>query len=123
MVAVFGSPRATAPERCLHLTQASGAGHAVAALLAGEAPYRVPASDVLAVEDGGNEEQDDKKRAGQATAARTLSNIPRRTSVAAEIPVPDTDTAFGFGRSAWITEMLSHTSTAEYANRSACRPQ
>jgi hypothetical protein len=59
MVAMLGLPRATPPEPGLHLTLAFCAGHTLAALLAAEASYRVPTSDVLEADDDRNE---DKRR-------------------------------------------------------------
>ncbi|WP_246848844.1 hypothetical protein [Pseudarthrobacter sp. NIBRBAC000502772] len=70
MVAVFGGPGATAPESGLHFTQAGSSGHAFAALLAGETSYPVPASEVVAVDHGSNDDQDHKKCAGQGSRSQ-----------------------------------------------------
>ncbi len=70
MVAVLSGPGATAPESCLHFTQIGSSGHAFAALLARETSYRVPASDVLAVDDGSNDDQAHKNCAGQGSRSQ-----------------------------------------------------
>ena len=70
VVAVLGGPGATAPESCLHFTQAGSPGHAFAALLARETSYPVPASEVLGVDDGSNDDQDHKKCARQGSRSQ-----------------------------------------------------
>lgn len=65
MVAVHGWPGTTALEPRLHLTLSAGPGHALAALLAGEAPHRIPAPDVPGVDDGAGNCQDYEEQAWQ----------------------------------------------------------
>lgn len=76
MVAVLGGTGATAPESCLHFTQIGSSCHAFAALLARETSYRVPASDVLAVDDGSNDDQAHQKCAGQGDRGQNAVHHP-----------------------------------------------
>jgi hypothetical protein len=65
VVSVLSGPGTAAPESRLHLALAAGPGHSLAALLAREAPHRIPPSDVPAVDDGGDNDQYDGEQAWQ----------------------------------------------------------
>lgn len=62
MVAVLSGPGTATPEPRLHLAEAIRTRHTLAALLTSEPPHRVPASNVLGVDDHRNDYQDDGNR-------------------------------------------------------------
>ena len=61
MVAVLSGAGTTTPEPCVHFTLASCPGHTLTALLAGEAPNRIPASDIPGANNERNDRQNDHK--------------------------------------------------------------
>ncbi|MET3203969.1 UNVERIFIED_ORG: hypothetical protein ABIB21_000745 [Arthrobacter sp. UYEF13] len=118
MVTVLGRPETPAAETRLHFTLAGSAGHTIAALLASETSYRVPASDVPGYDERRHDPRAARKSPGSAAAARTRSNIPRKTSVTDAVFWPATMLAV-LGMSAKRTATPSHTTMAEHASRKA----
>jgi hypothetical protein len=64
VVAVLSRPRTATAESGFHFALPAGAGQTFAAMLAAETPDRVPAPDVLAMDNHGNDDQDHKKCSG-----------------------------------------------------------
>jgi len=111
MVTVLSGPRAPLPEPGLHLALATGADHALPALLATETPDRVPAFHVSGANDGRNNRQKHQEKPGDGDRSQNAVEHAAQTSATvAALWLPG---GFAFGMSDRTMEALNHTTTAE----------
>jgi hypothetical protein len=114
MVAVLGWPGTTALEARLHLTLSTSSGNTLAALLAGEAPHRIPVPHVPGIDDGADNYQDYEEQAGQRDSSNDAVEQTAHYSDAGRRcdPAP-----FAFGIRDRMAEANNHTVTAVNAKR------
>ena len=110
MVAVLSGPGTTTAEPHFHLTLAVSTRHAITALLAREAPDRIPTSDVACADDGRCNGQDDGTSAGCCDCGE--DGVEHSAKYACDGGSAGAGAPLVFGMSARTTETLNHTMTA-----------